>query len=227
MARCRFAVRDRALAILIGLGAWQLDAQGLERKSDRHAQAGCLAAPDKSAPARALAALREAGEERIPPRRFPAEFLDRRGALVYTAGSALRPDVTGPGYWVFALPDRGRRASFVVNRGFVPEQRARILARAQRPGLRGIIEMVGVLRWPEARGPFTPADDPPAISGSCAIRMAMAPPRAGARSPLSISTRRPAATGGLPRVGALKVDLRNDICNIRHYVVRPRGGWCR
>ena len=53
--------------------------------------------------------------------RFTAEFLPAEEVLVYSSGSSLRPDVSGPGYWVFSparLPDG---SVLIVNRGFVPE----------------------------------------------------------------------------------------------------------
>ena len=90
---------------------------------------------------------------------FRAEFQHDQEALVFTGGSALRPDVTGHGYWVFTparLPGGG---TVVVNRGFVPEG-ARTRARARRGRFAGPVEIVGVLRPPEARGLFTPADNP-------------------------------------------------------------------
>ena len=54
---------------------------------------------------------------------FPAEFLDGEEALVYTAGSPLRPDVKGPGYWVFAPARLAGGSIILVNRGFVPADR--------------------------------------------------------------------------------------------------------
>ena len=66
--------------------------------------------------------LHEDGEEfrRVA---FPAEFLDGEEALVYTAGSPLRPDVKGPGYWVFAPARLAGGSIVLVNRGFVPADR--------------------------------------------------------------------------------------------------------
>ena len=44
----------------------------------------------------------------------------------------------------------------VVNRGFVPEGRQDPKTRPEA-GHRGVIEIVGAMRWPEPRGMFTPS----------------------------------------------------------------------
>ena len=79
--------------------------------------------------------------------------------MVYTAGSAFRPDVQGPGYWVFAPARLAGGSIVVVDRGFVPLRSQGSATRAQGAPL-GSIDIVGVMRWPETRGLFTPADDP-------------------------------------------------------------------
>ena len=64
---------------------------------------------------------------------FPAEFLPGQEALVYSAGSAFRPDVKGPGYWVFAPARLAGGSIVIVNRGFVPlERKDPATARARR-----------------------------------------------------------------------------------------------
>ena len=90
---------------------------------------------------------------------FPAEFLPGEEALVYSSGSSLRPDATGPGYWVFAPARLTGGSIVVVNRGFVPEGKQNPDTRKEgRPS--GMVDIVGVMRWPEQRGQFTPADEP-------------------------------------------------------------------
>ena len=86
---------------------------------------------------------------------FRGAFVGGAEALVYAAASALRPDVAGPGYWVLA-PAQTDGATVIVNRGFVPEGHK---DPASRPGtVDDPMELIGVLRWPEERGPFAPAD---------------------------------------------------------------------
>ena len=57
-------------------------------------------------------------------------------ALVYAAGSAFRPDVSGPGYWVFAPAKLADGATVVLNRGFVPEGTAAGATKPQRAAFR-------------------------------------------------------------------------------------------
>src|SRR5260370_38806341 len=52
--------------------------------------------------------------------KFSAAFVPVADALVYTTGSALRSDVPGPGYWVFARPQLAACGLVPAKRGFVP-----------------------------------------------------------------------------------------------------------
>ena len=88
------------LAVLIGLGLWQL-----ERKAWKDAIVASLSekfsAAPVSLPARETWPRLGATENEFKRVTFPAEFLHDAEALVYSVGSALRADVSGPGYWVF------------------------------------------------------------------------------------------------------------------------------
>src|SRR5437764_1489112 len=52
---------------------------------------------------------------------FAATIASGREALVYAAGSSVRPDITGVGYWAFAPAELTGGAVVVVNRGFLPD----------------------------------------------------------------------------------------------------------
>ena len=146
------------LVILIGLGVWQLDRKAWKENLITTLNTRLSRTAENLPPRSSWTQLREDKEEfrRVA---FPAEFLDGEEALVYTAGSPLRPDVKGPGYWVFAPARLAGGSIILVNRGFVPADR-------KDPGTRtegvphGTVDIVGVLRWPETRNSFTPADDP-------------------------------------------------------------------
>ena len=66
--------------------------------------------------------------------------------------------MTGPGYWVFSPARLTDGSLVVVNRGFVPEGKQDPDTR-QEGSRRGVVDIVGVMRWPEQRGQFTPPDD--------------------------------------------------------------------
>jgi surfeit locus 1 family protein len=133
-----------------------------------------------------------------------------REALVYAAPSAFRPDVSGPGYWVFTparLPDGG---VLIVNRGFVPEGRKDPASRPQGQ-VSGPIDIVGAMRWPDTRHWFTPNDepdrnlwfsrDPASIAAAKGI---------GPVAPFYIDQESPVPPGGLPKPGKLVVSLPDN-----------------
>jgi surfeit locus 1 family protein len=122
----------------------------------------------------------------------------------------LRPDVKGAGYWVLAparLPGGGL---VVVNRGFVPEGRQDAKARAAGK-VAGAARIIGIMRWPDARGVFTPSDDPSHNLWFVRDQVAIANEKGwGAVAPFYIEQEAPAAPGGLPQVGTLVPNLPNN-----------------
>ena len=196
------AVALAALAVLVGLGTWQL-----ERKAWKE---GMIAALDRR--------LNEAPVPLPPPSEWPgltpdnsefmrvrvrAEFLKDSDALVYTSGSALRDDVKGTGYFVFSpahLPD-GHQV--VINRGFVPSR--------SYPAEPGQHEIVGSIRWPEAPSFFVSDHDATGDIWMVRDPTAMAKRKTwGAVAPFYIEQEAPVPPGGLPHPAPLKVRLRND-----------------
>src|SRR5205807_10226290 len=141
---------------------------------------------------------------------FAAEFVPGEEALVYTAGSALRSDISGAGYWVFAPARTADGGMVVVNRGFVPEGRQAPASRADGQ-VRGKVEIVGAMRWPEARGLFTPADDPRHNLWFVRDHTAMAAAKGwGAVAPFFIDQEAPQSPGGLPKAGRMAPNLPNN-----------------
>jgi surfeit locus 1 family protein len=139
-----------------------------------------------------------------------AEFLPGSEALVYTAGSSLRPDVKGAGYWVMTPARLPNGALVVVNRGFVPEGRQDAKARTEGEP-KGAVKIVGILRWPEPRGVFTPHDDPARNLWFVRDHMAIAREKGwGNVAPFYVEQEAPSAPGGLPQVGVLIPNLPNN-----------------
>ncbi len=103
----------------------------------------------------------------------------RRRRWSIAAPSAFRPDVSGPGYWVFTPARLADGSIVMVNRGFVPEGRQDPKSRAAGE-VTGPVEIVGAMRWPDARHWFTPNDEPRIICGSPATRRRSPPPRGSA-----------------------------------------------
>ena len=198
-----------AFAVLIALGTWQV-----ERKAWKEALIDTLtqrlaARPMALPPKEQWANLDQNGDEfrRVW---FRVEFIHSQEALVYTAGSALRPDITGPGYWVFTPARLADGSVVVVNRGFVPADRIDTHTRGEGQILNPV-EIVGALRWPELRSIFTPQDDPAGNVWYVRDHLAIAAAKHwGEVAPFFIDLEAPLPPGGLPRAGPLTVQLRNE-----------------
>ena len=92
------------VALFVGLGVWQL-----QRRVEKHALIAALterlaASPVALPPPSQWSALDPAKDEfrRV---RFTATYEPLPDAMVYSAGSAVRDDISGPGTWAF-LPAR-------------------------------------------------------------------------------------------------------------------------
>lgn len=197
-----------ALATFIALGTWQLERKAWKEALIAELDRKLNAAPSSLPPRERWPQLNAATDEfrRVA---FPVEFLPGEEALVYSSGSALRPDATGPGYWVFAPARLTGGSVVVINRGFVPEGKQDPKSRPDRPS--GVVDIVGVMRWPEARGTFTPADAPAKNLWLARDPAGMAAAKNwGNVAPFYIDQEAPPATGGLPRVGPLKPSLTNN-----------------
>ena len=197
------------LAVLLGLGTWQV-----ERKAWKEALiatiAQRLAAAPVPLPGRAQWARLDAASDEFRRVVFTATFLNDQEALVYTTGSSLRSDVTGVGYWVFAPARLADGALVMVDRGFVPEGRRDQKTRADGQ-VAGPTEVVGVLRWPDPVGLFTPAADPKANLWFVRDPAAMAAAKGiGPVAPFYVEQEGPLPPGGLPRPGSLHPSLPNN-----------------
>jgi len=202
-----------ATIIFVALGTWQL-----QRKAWKEALIGALeqrlSAPPGDLPPRERWASLSAANDEFRRVKVSAAFVPGAEALVYTSGSALRSDVSGPGYWVFAPAQVASGGLVVVNRGFVPEGRQDPATRAAGAAT-GRADLVGVLRWPESRGAFSPKDDPIATFGSCAIRLRLRPPRVGARSRRSSSNwKAPSHPAGSHAPARSRSTCATSICNM-------------
>jgi surfeit locus 1 family protein len=197
------------IAILIGLGIWQLDRRVWKHNLILTLETRLARAADSLPPRDAWPRLVAAGNEftRVV---FPAEFLAGQEALVYTAGSALRADVKGPGYWVFSPARLAGGSIVIINRGFVPLDRKDPAARPEGTP-QGVVDITGFLRWPEERGLFTPADDPNGNVWYLRDTQAMAQAKGWAVSaPFYIDQEQPVPPGGFPLPGPLTVKLTDN-----------------
>lgn len=198
-----------ALGVLIALGTWQLERKAWKDELIATLQSR-LAAPPGHLPARERWQRVDAAKDEFTRVEFPATFVPGEEAFVYSSGSGLRPDVKEPGYWVFSPARLSGGSLVVVNRGFVPEGRQDAKTRPDGEP-EGVVDIVGVMRWPEPRGTFTPNDEPAKNLWFARDPAAMAKAKNwGSIAPFYIDQEAPAAPGGLPRVGPLKANLPNN-----------------
>ena len=205
------------VAVFIGLGLWQL-----QRRAEKHALIAALTERLASSPAplpppsqwRALTAQKDEFR-RVT---FAATYPHLPDAMVYSAGSAVREDISGPGTWAF-LPARLPTGEMLaVNTGFVPntmqdravEDRAaaRLLTDQQ-------VVLTGYIRFPESAGTLTPSENIEKRLWFTRDHLAMA--RAlrwgeGGKdvAPFYIDLEQPAPESGIPKPGALTVHLKDD-----------------
>jgi surfeit locus 1 family protein len=197
-----------AFAVLIGLGTWQV-----QRKAWKEALIATVterfAAPPIPLPPAAEWSRLDAANDEFRRVRFSGEFLNDKEALVYTTGSSLHGDDAGPGYWIFT-PVRLAEGVVMVNRGFVPEGRQDPASR--RAGqIDGAVDIVGIMRWPDRPGVFTPAAEPAKNLWFDRDPAAMAAAKGvGAAAPFYVEEESPAAPGGLPRAAPLTPSLPNN-----------------
>jgi surfeit locus 1 family protein len=197
------------VAILAALGTWQLQRKAWKEALIATLERRFAAAPMPLPPPEEWPGLERAGMEfrRV---RFTASFLYDREAFVYGGGSALRSDATGPGYWVFTPAQLANQALVMVDRGFVPEGR-RDPARRPQGSVAGPLKIVGVLRWPEQPGWFSPPADVAHNLWFVRDPAGMAAAKhLGAAAPFYVEQESPVPPGGLPSPAKLKVNLPNN-----------------
>jgi len=198
-----------AFAVLIGLGTWQIQRKAWKESLIATLTARLAAAPAVLPPPSVWPKLDQASNEyrRVT---FNAEFQYDKEALVYAVPSAFRPDVSGPGFWVFTPARLSDGSLVVVDRGFVPDGRQD--ARSRPDGqISGSHEIVGALRWPDTRHWFTPKDDPAHNLWFARDPLAIAAAKGlNATAPFYVEAETPVPPGGLPRPGKLVVALPDN-----------------
>jgi cytochrome oxidase assembly protein ShyY1 len=201
------------VAAFVGLGVWQL-----QRRAEKHALIAALtqrlaASPQALPSASQWSALTPAGDEfrRV---RFTATYESRPDAMVYSSGSSVRDDISGPGTWAF-LPARLPGGETVaINAGFTQNtmqdrtQQDRAVARlaSNEP-----VTLTGYIRFPETAGALTPPEDRAKRLWFTRDHLAMA--RAlgwNEVAPFYIDLESPVPESLIPKPGPLQVHLKDD-----------------
>jgi len=197
------------LAMLIGLGMWQLDRlawkEGLIAEVSARA-----AAPPVPAPPEADWPKLAADDYEYRHVRLEGVYEFGRQALVFRALDHPRGRFGGPGYLVLTPLRLADGAYVIVNRGFVPQdQRNRFVAPAEQAP--GKVAVTGLMRSSESRTWFTPSDDPAHgqwfTRDSAAIAGALKLDRA---APFTIDADATGALGDLPQGGETILAFPNN-----------------
>lgn len=201
------------VTVLAGLGVWQL-----HRKDEKRALISALterlAAAPVSLPAASEWSALDPAHDEFRRVSFRATFEARPDAMVYSSGSAVRDDISGPGTWAF-LPARlsdGR--TVVINTGFVQntmQDRAQ-QDRAVTRLVTGAPEMLtGYIRFSEKSGSFTPDADVNKRLWFLRDHRAMAQRLGwGEVAPFYIDLESPVPASGVPKPGPLHVHLKDN-----------------
>jgi surfeit locus 1 family protein len=183
-------------AILVSLGIWQL-----ERKTWKENLIATLNTRI-AAPPHALSPSPNQAADEFSRVQLRGTFIPNQSALVFTSGSALRPDIATPGYWVLSPLRTNDGRIVVVNRGYVADKDA-------PPPPSGEADLVGALRWPDEGGMFTPADDPQHNLWYSRDPVAIAAAKGwGQVAPFFVEQETPQLANA-PRAGPLVVHLRD------------------
>jgi cytochrome oxidase assembly protein ShyY1 len=199
--------------LFVGLGVWQL-----QRRVEKHALIAALTerlatAPVPLPPPAQWSALDPAHDEfrRVS---FTATYQSRLDAMVYTSGSAIRPDIPGPGTWAFIPARLPGGDTVAVNAGFVPnmmqdrglQDRALTQLITDEP-----VVLTGYIRFPEAAGMLTPTENHDKRLWFTRDHLAMAQALGWDKvAPFYIDLETPVPASGIPKPGPLDVHLKDD-----------------
>jgi surfeit locus 1 family protein len=147
-----------ALAILLGLGAWQLQRKAWKEGLIAGIQARAYGEPGAIVPEAEWSAWR-AEQDEFRRVRVTGTFLHPLEVAVYGLAPGEQRGAPVQGYYLITPLKLPSGAVVMVNRGFVPTE---LKDPAGRPGSQpeGEATVTGLVRAPEARNAFTPADDP-------------------------------------------------------------------
>jgi cytochrome oxidase assembly protein ShyY1 len=204
------------VSVLTSLGIWQLC-----RKDEKRALIGALTvrladAPAALPPPAGWSALTPAHDEfrRV---RFSATFEPKPDVMVYSSGSAVRDDISGPVTWAFMPARLADRRTVVINAGFVQntmQDRAQQDRAVTRLVTGTPADLTGYIRFPERSGWFTPQPDLTKRLWFSRDHLAMAQAlgwsRDGEVAPFYVDLESPVPASGVPKPGPLQVHLKDD-----------------
>lgn len=152
------ALAAAGLAVLTGLGFWQIDRLAWKEELIARIEARTKV-PAVPIPAEADWPNISAARDEYRHVSASGRFQHAREALVYTVLSEPKGRFSGQGYWVLTPLELANGAFVIVNRGFVPLERKDPSTRREGQ-IEGPVTVTGLLRMPEVGNWFTPANKP-------------------------------------------------------------------
>lgn len=198
-----------AAAVLIGLGLWQLQRLAWKEALVARIDARSTMPPEPLPPA--------ADWPNLVPDAYDYRHVEAQGTfvhdkevLVFHGQGFGRKGLTSPGYLVLTPLRLASGAYVIVNRGFVAENVKDKTLRAEGE-IAGPVTVTGLMRPPESRNMFTPADDP--AQGRYFTRDPVLIAKAAGLSqvaPFSIDADDLPMPGGWPKGGTTEIDIPNN-----------------
>ena len=201
------------VAAFVALGLWQL-----QRRTAKHDLVAALTerlatAPVELPPPAQWSRLNAARDEfrRVT---FTATYAPLPDAMVYSSGSAVRKDASGPGTWAFLPARLASGETVVIDAGFVENtmQDRAVEDRAVKKLVTGQpVALTGYLRFPEDKGWLTPAENRTKRLWFVRDHLAIAAALGwGTVAPFYVDLEQPVPENGIPRPGPLDVHLKDD-----------------
>jgi surfeit locus 1 family protein len=197
------------LAILLGLGFWQLDRRVWKEELIARVEARTTA-PVAEIPPESEWANVTAERDEYRRVRAVGVFRPADEALVFTSLPDPRGKFSGPGYWVLTPLVLESGATVIVNRGFVPDAR-RDPATRREGQVEGPVSVTGLLRMSERAGWFTPDNEPARNAWYRRDPAEIARARGLDRpAPFMIDADATPNPGGLPQGGETRLNFPNN-----------------
>ena len=201
------------VALFVGLGLWQL-----QRRLEKHALIAALterlAATPLPLPQPSQWPALGAAKDEFRRVSFVATYARLPDTMVYSAGSAVRDDISGPGTWAFLPARLATGETVVVNAGFVPntmQDRAQQDRAVARLVTDAPVNLTGYIRFPETAGLLTPSENVEKRLWFSRDHLAMAHALGwGEVAPFYIDLEQPMPQSGIPKPGPLQVHLKDD-----------------
>lgn len=198
-----------ALAILLGLGTWQLQRKAWKEEVIARIETRSRAEPGEILP-EADWPTWAADADEFRRVRATGVFVHQHETPVHGLAEGARSGAPVQGFHIFTPLRLPSGATVIVNRGFVPTE---LRDPARRPGSRpeGEITVAGLVRAPEAPTLFTPADDPARGSFFRRDPAAIAAARGlGRAAPFYLAAEAAPNGGEWPRAGLTRLNLPNN-----------------